>query len=126
LIPLSFASIFGGMMTLVGTSTNVVVAELAPPAVSLGMWTFLPMGAIFVLAGVLYMAFVGVRLLPDRMALSMTLSRGVLTEYVTEAEIGTGSVLVGKTLAEVAKKYEVNVLELVRRGIIEVPRPDAV
>ncbi len=126
LIPLSFASIFGGMMTLVGTSTNVVVAELSPPDVVLGMWTFLPMGAVYVLAGVLYMAFVGVRFLPDRMALSMTLSRGIPTEYVTEAEIGAGSVLIGKTLDEVSQRNEVQVLELVRNGIIEVPRPDAV
>lgn len=126
LIPLSFASIFGGMMTLVGTSTNVVVAGLAPPDVTLGMWKFLPMGVVFVIVGVIYMVFVGVRLLPDRMALSMTLSRGVPTEYVTEAEIGEGSAFIGKTLEEVAKRNEVQILELVRGGIIEMPRPDVV
>ena len=124
LIPLSFASIFGGMMTLVGTSTNLVVAEVGrfhAPDFAPGMWDFFPVGVLFVIAGVLYMVFVGLRLLPDRVALSMTLSRGIPTEYITEAEILEGSGLAGRTLGEVAEKYQLRVLQLVRNDVIEVP-----
>lgn len=126
LIPLSFASIFGGCLTLIGTSTNIVVAELAPAGHRPAMWDFAPMGAVFFLLGVLYMATIGLRLLPDRVALSMTLSRDVPTEYVTEAEVLEGSPLVGRRLGEVADRYGVHVLQLVRHGIIEVPSDDAV
>ncbi len=133
LIPLSFASIFGGMTTLIGTSTNVVVAEVGRKVVketygadlfNPGMWDFTPMGGVFVVAGVLYMAFLGVRLLKDRVALSMTLSRGVPSQYVTEAEIVPGSSLIGRTLGEVARKYEIRVMQLVRDDVIEIPKTD--
>ena len=127
LIPLSFAAIFGGMMTMVGTSTNIVVAEVghaADPEFHPGMWDFFPVGVLFVIVGVAYMTLVGLRLLPDRVALSMTLSRGIPTEYVTEAEVLQDSSLAGRLLGEVAEKYRLRVLQLVRNDIIEVPAPD--
>lgn len=127
LIPLSFASIFGGMMTLVGTSTNLVVAEVgrkADQSFGPGMWDFFPVGVMFVVVGIAYMITVGLKLMPDRVALSMTLSRGIPTEYVTEAEILEGSALVGRTLGEVAEKYQLRVLQLVRNDVIEVPAKD--
>ncbi|NRA97789.1 MAG: SLC13 family permease [Planctomycetes bacterium] len=127
LIPLSFASIFGGMMTMVGTSTNIVVAEVGSAADSNfqpGMWDFFPVGVLFVVVGVAYMTLIGIKLLPDRVALSMTLSRGIPTEYVTEAEVLPDSSLAGRSLGEVAEKYRLRVLQLVRRDIIEIPAKD--
>ncbi|MAG56460.1 MAG: hypothetical protein CMJ83_09230 [Planctomycetes bacterium] len=130
LIPLSFASIFGGMMTLVGTSTNLVVAQVGRTEVQEvyqedlyvpGMWDFFPVGIVFVAVGVVYMIFFGLRLLPDRVALSMTLARGMTTEYVTEAEILQGSALVGRKLGDVAGKYQLRVLQLIRGDVIEIP-----
>ncbi len=125
LIPLSFASIFGGMMTLVGTSTNLVVATVGKSATngqfSPGMWDFFPVGVLFVIVGVAYMTMFGVKLLPDRAALSMTLSRGVPTDYVTEAEVLPESALAGRTLGAISEKYDLRVLQLVRSDIIEVP-----
>lgn len=133
LIPLSFASIFGGTMTLVGTSTNIVVAEVgrdsvaaaygSEPAFIIGMWDFAPVGAVFLIAGIVYLVIFGPRLLPDRVALSMALSRGTPTEYFTEADILEGSSLVGKPLSEVAKKYDVRVLQLIRNDVIELSTP---
>lgn len=133
LIPLSFASIFGGMMTLIGTTTNVVVAGAGRDAVAAlgtgvtfepGMWTFTPVGLIFTVAGALYMATIGIKLLPDRVALSMTLGAGKVTEYVTEAEITENSPFVGKTLGEVVEATGLRVLQLIRNDVIEVPSPE--
>ena len=133
LIPLSFASIFGGMMTLVGTSTNIVVAEEGRKAVQAanngqvlfdpGMWDFAPMGAIFLVVGLTYLVIVGPRLLPDRVALSMTLSRGIPSEYFTEAEVHAESSLIGTSLGDVASKYKLRVVELIRSGVVRVPDP---
>ncbi|MFH0947318.1 MAG: SLC13 family permease [Planctomycetota bacterium] len=133
LIPLSFASILGGMTTLVGTSTNVVVAEVGRREVlnaygedlfNPGMWDFLPLGAIFMLAGIAYLVILGPRLLPDRVVLSMSLSSGVPTQYFTEADVPDGSPLVGQPLADVTRKFGVRVIELIRREVIEIPRPE--
>ena len=133
LIPLSYASIAGGMMTLIGTSTNVIVAEAGGEAVARylpkhvfepGMWSFFPMGVIFVVVGVVYMAYVGVRLLPDRVALSMTLSRGIPKDYVTEAEVLADSSLVGRTLADLRARHPgLRILQLIRDDVIRVPQP---
>ena len=68
LMPLSFASIFGGVCTLIGTSTNILVSSIVEqhgqPA--LGMFEFTTMGIIFFAIGTLYMILIGVRLIPNR------------------------------------------------------------
>ena len=133
LIPLSFASIMGGMTTLLGTTTNLIVAEAGRKAVldvfgeplfDVGMWDFLPMGLVFVLAGAIYLVFAAPRLLPDRHALNMTLSRGIPSEYVTEVALKKDSDLLGKTIKEVASRLELRVLQLIRGGVVLPPAPD--
>lgn len=66
LIPLSFASIFGGTMTLVGTSTNLMVSGIAKDygALELTMFDLTKLGIIFLIVGVIYMSFIGIKLLP--------------------------------------------------------------
>ena len=134
LIPLSYASIFGGMTTLIGTSTNILVAEQGARAVARldgersfdpGLWDFAPVGLLFVVTGIAYMVLVGHRLLPNRAALSMTLGRGTLREYVTEAEIMPGSSLSGDTLADLTTRLPgLRLLQVIRDGVLHVPRND--
>ena len=65
LIPVSFASIFGGTMTLIGTSTNVLVADLAEEIdVTMGFFEFLPVGAVLTTVGLMYLWIVARRTLP--------------------------------------------------------------
>jgi di/tricarboxylate transporter len=138
LMPLSFAAIFGGMVTLVGTSTNVILAEVGHGAVQEatarypgmrpfepGMWSFTPMGLCFVAAGILYMVLVGTRLLPKRFVVNMSLARGTLTEYVTEVEVLAKSSLAGRTIEEVKTRYPgLRVLQHIRGEASQAARPD--
>ena len=134
LIPLSFASIFGGLVTLVGTSTNVVIAEAGRAAVeefapgysfAPGMWAFTPVGVILLCAGVLYMVTLGQRLLPRRGGLTVPLGRGVPSEYVTEVEILPGSGLSGRTIADIQERFHgLRVLQVIRDDVILPPAGD--
>ena len=68
LIPLSFASIFGGSCTLVGTSTNMLVSGIAEKEGldPISMFQLTPIGLVFLVVGILYMLFIGNKLLPKK------------------------------------------------------------
>ncbi len=121
LIPLSFAAVFGGTCTLVGTSTNLVVNGIITsrglPGFSmfeLG-WLGLPAALI----GAVYLALLGNRLLPVRKMLTSILSEEERREYITEAFVQPDSPVIGKTLAEagLTRQRGIRVLEIVRDGV---------
>jgi len=101
LIPLSYASIFGGICTLIGTSTNLVVngLMLRSQQESLGMFELAWVGIPCALAGMLYFLVVGYRLLPDNPDLSEEFS-GSGREYLLEMKVVDGSPLHGRTVSE--------------------------
>jgi di/tricarboxylate transporter len=101
LIPLSYASIFGGICTLIGTSTNLVVNGLLQQEMDRSLeffelaWVGVPAAA----AGILYLVLVGHRLLPDhRGPVEDLMESG--REYLVEMEIRSGCPLIGKTVTE--------------------------
>lgn len=128
LIPLSYASIFGGTLTLVGTSTNLLVSAVVEEAgvEPLRMFEFSRMGLIFLTAGLAYLLLFARRLLPERAEVGVATSKYRLQGYLTEIIVGEDSELVGRTLAEaeVNRRYRVTVLKLIRRG--EDAQPDDV
>ncbi|MBK8478837.1 MAG: SLC13 family permease [Opitutaceae bacterium] len=99
LIPLSYASQFGGVCTLIGTSTNLLVNSIAvkaglPP---FSMFEFAQLGLLLFGAGTLYLWILGPWLLPDRTATEMVERYG-LGEFITELRVMPGSSLIGRAL----------------------------
>jgi di/tricarboxylate transporter len=120
LMPLSFASMFGGVCTLIGTSTNILVSSLLvrQGMPSLGMFEFTGMGLIFFAAGVLYMFFVGVRLIPDRGIEEDAEKMFGIGEYMTEIILQADSRSVGTALSEspLLRELELKNAEVFRHG----------
>ena len=98
LLPISYVAILGGTCTLIGTSTNLIVNGLAqqqglPP---LNMFDFALVGVPLVLAGVLYMVFIGSKLLPQQTQNNNQSD----AHYFLEARVQPGSPLIGKSISD--------------------------
>jgi di/tricarboxylate transporter len=123
LIPLSFATILGGMITLIGTSTNLVLNGLIVQAglPSLGFDDFLFLGLTVSFIGIIYLTLFSERLLPDRSG-SKSQMLEHLNEYLVETRVSINSPLVGKTIEEAGLRH-LNELFLVeiRRGERIIP-----
>ncbi len=105
LIPLSYAAILGGCITLIGTSTNLIVNGLVvdqniiPDLPSLNMFDFFWVGFPMLIIGFMYMLLFGNKLLPNRANVLESFSSHQ-REYIVETEIKKGSPLAGKTINE--------------------------
>ncbi|MCW5922451.1 MAG: anion permease [Saprospiraceae bacterium] len=100
LIPLSFASMFGGVCTLIGTSTNLLVSDYAE-SVGLGAFTMFEMtkmGTVFLVAGFVYLLLIGLRLLPKHIREATFEDKYHLGEYITNVVLQSGAPSVGKTI----------------------------
>lgn len=115
LIPLSYASQFGGVCTLIGTSTNLLVSAISEQAGygAFSMFEFSRMGLILFAAGTAYFLVFGRWLLPERAAKELSAAYQ-LGEYITELRVGAGSPLIGKSVQEsrLGQEHDVTVLRL--------------
>ncbi|MAV84434.1 MAG: SLC13 family permease [Puniceicoccaceae bacterium] len=120
LIPLSYASIFGGTCTLLGTSTNLLASGILLDAghAPIGMFELASVGLPILAFGSIYLVLFGNKLLPHRETLTSILSDEERKEFITEAFIRAGSDLHGKTANEgELLKHGIRLLEIVRHGI---------
>jgi di/tricarboxylate transporter len=122
LMPLSFATILGGLVTLIGTPPNIIVAAFREEALGapFRMFDFTPVGAVCAIVGVAFIALVGWRLIPAarRQQDSSTELRD-LADFIAEVTVPEDSAAIGKKMRELdeaADEAEVAVLGLVRRG----------
>ena len=119
LMPLSFASMFGGMCTVLGTSTNILASGIAEQEglEPFGMFEFTKLGVIFFAVGVAYMMTVGRKLVPDHRGKgNLTRSFG-MGDYLTDLVLLAESKSVGKSLAAAPLVEELGVEVLqVQRG----------
>jgi di/tricarboxylate transporter len=120
LIPLSYVTIMGGMLTVIGTSTNVLASGLSKQ-LGYGEFTlfqFTKLGLLTFAIGLAYLILVAPRLLPARKAASGEFVGDDygLKDYVSEVVIKPGSSLIGQTLrsTQIQRKFDVDVLELIR------------
>jgi di/tricarboxylate transporter len=120
LIPVSFAGILGGICTYIGTSTNIIVGSILenhgePP---FRMFELSPLGALFLVLGILYLLFFGRKLLPARRTEADLTADYHLRDYLTELVIEPRSRLIGKTLKEsdLSVANDIVVLDIHRDG----------
>lgn len=122
LMPLSFASILGGMVTLIGTPPNIVIAEFRGDALgeSYRMFDFAPVGLACAVVGVAYVALIGWRLLPaQRKSEDASKDLFDLADYIAEARVPADSPVIGKRVRDLdaqAQKVDVEIIGLIRRG----------
>ncbi len=122
LMPLSFASILGGMVTLIGTPPNIVIATFRETALGepYGMFDFAPVGFVVAVVGVLFISLVGWRLIPVERSQHDTLKElGDFQDYISNAKVPEGSSVVGMALKDLdpfAEESDTNILGLVRQG----------
>ena len=120
LIPLSYATIFGGTCTLIGTSTNILVSGIAVQSglPGLSMFSFAPMGVIFVFIGIAYMAFWGKKLLPDREREQNLTKKFGMRDYLSEIVLLEGAKSVGRKIMDstLVKELELDIIEIRRDG----------
>ena len=118
LLPLSYVSIFGGTLTLIGTSTNLLVSAMAeeaglrPP----GMFEFSKLGVILCVLGLGYVFLFARRLLPSRAGIESLTRKYHMAAYLTEVRIARASGLVGRSCREagLSQHYDITVLAVLR------------
>jgi di/tricarboxylate transporter len=118
LMPMAFASILTSSVTLISTSTNLVISGLMSNAglTPMGMFELAPVGIPVAVTGLVYMFFIGRRLIPDRAASDGLLEEFGVRSYITEVLVLPKSPLVGKTLAEsnLGRDLDLSVVRVLR------------
>jgi di/tricarboxylate transporter len=120
LIPLSFASIFGGSCTLIGTSTNILVSGIAEKngLEPFSMFQMAPLGLILFIAGIAYMMVAGIRLLPENKEEQNLEKKFELRDYMTELQLLDNADSVNKRIMDspLTKELEMEIIEIQRNG----------
>ena len=130
LMPLSFASILGGMVTMIGTPPNIVIATFREDALGepYSMFDFTPVGLVVAITGVIYVSLIGWRLIPAaRRQRDTTRELEEINNYVSEARVAESSPAIGKRLRETdapgrRKRYQCGRADQEGKTVSPVPR----
>ena len=119
MLPLSYVSIAGGTLTVVGTSTNLLVSSIAEQndLAPIGMFELLPVGIVLMIAGLAYVLLAAPYLLPTRSTPEALTRQYEMRHFLTEVEVPLGSPLIGRTIEDsaISHNYDVTVIA-VHRG----------
>ncbi|MCK8816274.1 SLC13 family permease [Natroniella sulfidigena] len=121
LIPLSYASMFGGTMTLLGTSTNILASDISARLIGhpFSMFEFTKLGIVVFIVGLFYLITIGYHLIPTRITYENDLVKEYeMKDFLTKVEIKEDSSLLGQNIGELAKHIEkdLDILRLIRDG----------
>ena len=122
LMPLSFATILGGLVTLIGTPPNIIVASYRESALGapFEMFDFTPVGAVAAITGILFIATIGWRLIPaERTKKNSAEDLFKLEGYIAEVEVSEESVILDQLVRDLdskAEEHDVAVVGLIRNG----------
>ena len=122
LMPLSFGSILGGLVTLIGTPPNIIIAAFRGEATGtpFSMFDFTPVGAAVAVAGIIFVAVVGWRLIPPARRAAPSAAEAIhIEDYVSEARVAKASAAVGQRLRDldaIAEEHDAAILEVLRQG----------
>lgn len=119
LLPLSYASMMGGLTTLIGTSTNILASDILSRRTGQGfsMFEFTHLGLLVLFIGAMYILFIGRKIIPERIKPEVEVTeRFHVGKYLTETIIRKNSQLIGKTVEEVEKlmDFELDIIQLHR------------
>ena len=122
LLPLSYAAIFGGTLTLIGTSTNLIVNSFLENHSTIEpfkMFEFTKLGIIFCFVGIIYNLIISRWFLPSRAITSSLTQKYHMSTYLTEFKIEDDSKLIGKSISDfnVKQKYEFDIVKIIRNDI---------
>ena len=116
LMPLSFVGIIGGASTLIGTSTNLIVSNIATSSgiEPFGIFEITPLGVLFLCVGIIYVILVGRFMLPIKVNEEGLVREYNIGEFLTEVIVEKNSKLIGKRIedTEIFKDQEVDILEI--------------
>ncbi|TYL36556.1 SLC13 family permease [Natronococcus pandeyae] len=123
LIPLSYAAMLGGMLTLIGTSPNLLASDISGRIIdrSFTMFEFTQLGILVLITGAIYLLTIGHRLIPERIDLDTDLAdQFQLREYVSTIRVTADSPFVGATVGEIENRIgrDLEILRILRRGKI--------
>ena len=120
LIPLSYAAMFGGTVTLLGTSTNILASQVSARLLDhpFSMFEFTKVGIIVVIVGILYLITVAYKILPDKITYEDDLfSEYEMKSFLTEVEITEDSEFVGKNIGEITDQLceeDIDIVQVIR------------
>ncbi|MFC6732799.1 MULTISPECIES: SLC13 family permease [unclassified Haladaptatus] len=118
LIPLSYAAMLGGTLTLIGTATNILASDISADLIGhpFSMFEFTPLGILVLLVGALYLMTVGQYLLPERILAADLTDEFELEDYLVKVTVSQNSPLVGQTISDALSErvYDVDVIQIVR------------
>ncbi|HKJ59928.1 MAG TPA: SLC13 family permease [Halobacteriales archaeon] len=116
LIPLSYAAMLGGTLTLVGTATNLVASDLSAQLIDhpFGMFEFTPLGVLVLVVGIAYLLTVGQWLLPERIRPVDLTAKFAMGDYLSRVYVRRDSPIVGLSIEEAFSDRDVDVLQVIR------------
>jgi di/tricarboxylate transporter len=130
LMPLAFASLLGGNITLIGTPPNILATNLlaqSDAGITFGFFDFAPSGLISLAAGLVYMLTIGHKLLPDRLSAADAVANTYPTrDYLSEVRIHANSKIINQSVegTKFGEKYGLHILQIRRQDETFLPVPE--